>query len=301
MFRFQTREIKKVPDEEITELFNKIKTSRSIDRLIEMQHEISELHNKWLIENVGRFNLDMGQSYKSAYSEVLSFLAKRIELLDPNFGLNPEISHNETINGYKLYDCKGCVFCYSDFIELRKLFLDGSEQTMDYGDFYEQFDKIACTEWSKMNTTGDDWYVGFWKAEEGTDERENAWNLTRKQNAKALFDLPYSKTFLLKTIDHGCGNRMESVRYSNFLSVWFKRKLRLMNTQGTEIDEDALDNQYENYLRNFYASLYPSAFKPRSNDMWFEFKDGKYVNVANEKQCIQDAIYNELLKIKEDK
>jgi hypothetical protein len=257
------------------------------------------LHNDWLITNVGRWNLDIGRSYDSPYSEVLEFLAKRIKLLNPNFALNPEISQSEIVNGYKLYDCKGCVLCYSDFIEYKKLFEDDSEKVMEFEEFYEKFDGTACTEWSKMNTTGDDWYVGFWKAEEGTEEREQSWYLTRKQNAKALFDLPYSKTFLLKTIDHGCANRMESVRYSNFLCVWFSRKLDLMKTQNLEIDEKALDNQYENYIvevkRNFYLSLYPSMLRPRQDDVWYEYINGKFVNVANNKQTIQESIIDAIL------
>lgn len=280
MFMYQTRKPEPVSYDQISELFDKINQSRSTDELVEMQNEISELHNKRLIDLVGRCNLDMGQSYKSEYSEVLSFLAKRIALLNPNFASNPQISHTENVNGYDLYDCDGCVFCYSDFTELQKLFVDNSENTMDFEEFYTKFNNIACSEWAKMNTTGDDWYVGFWKAEEGSEERKNAWELTLKQNAKTLFDLPYSKTFLLKTIEHGCSSRRESVRYSNFLSVWVERKLKLMNTQSFVIDEYALDNQYDNYL----LSLYPNIFDTiKRSNVWFEFRDGKYVNTSNEK------------------
>lgn len=288
---FTRSDVKEVPHSEIQELFNKVQQSRSIDKLIELQNEISDMHTKWLIDRIGICNLDMGQSHKSVYSNVLSFLAERIDLLNPNFALNPEISNAESANGYDLYDCKCCVFCYSDFTELQKLFLDGSEKTMEYEEFYQQFDKMACTEWSKMNKNGDDWYVGFWKENEGTYERENAWYLTRRQNAQALFDLPYSKTFLLKTVKHGCANRMESVRYSNFLGVWMTKKLILINTQCLEINEDELDNQYENFMHRYYLSLYPSSFvKATDNNMWFEYKDGKWVNTANQQQKIRDEI-----------
>lgn len=265
MTSFHSHKNEPISSDKITELFDKIQKSRSIDKLVEMQNEISELHEEALIGRVGMWNLDLGRTYNSEYSDVLSFLASRINLLNPNFALNPKISHDEIVNGYNLYDCSVSIYCYSDFIEYEKLFNDNSNENTSFEDFYEKFDDIACTEWSKMNTTGDDWYVGFWKAEEGSEENKNAWYLTRRQNARALFDLPYSKTFLLKTVSNGCANRMESVRYSNFLCVWFERKLKLINNSNIEIDENALNDQYENYKKTLdekFIDLYPKISVP---------------------------------------
>jgi len=42
-------------------------------------------------------------------------------------------------------------------------------------------------------------------------------------NYKSLLELPYPRKHIKASIDHGCSNRMESVRYSNFFCEWIKR------------------------------------------------------------------------------
>jgi hypothetical protein len=38
-----------------------------------------------------------------------------------------------------------------------------------------------------------------------------------------IWNLPYPKEVVLKTIELDCGNRMEYVSYSNFLCEWLKK------------------------------------------------------------------------------
>lgn len=220
--------------DELNELYNRAKNTEIINELIDMQTEISDLHYIWIKHSGFMLALDCGQNVNTPYSTMLDFIANKINSLDPLFKLIPKTSHEEKVNGYYLYDSNNNIMCYSDFAEMKSLFNDDSQNTMTFSEFYNLFKNIACTEWGKMNTTGDNWYVGFWKANDGTDEKKNAWKLTREENAKALFNLPYSKTFLLQTVKFGCSNRMESVRFSNFVSVWFERKLKLMDSLNVE-------------------------------------------------------------------
>jgi hypothetical protein len=53
-------------------------------------------------------------------------------------------------------------------------------------------------------------------------------DLVCEDNFKGLCELPYPRELIKRTIDLGCGNRNESVRYSNFICEWVKRKAGLM-------------------------------------------------------------------------
>lgn len=102
---------------------------------------------------------------------------------------------------------------------------------MTFEEFEKEFTDIACTEWSKQNEHGIS-YTDFWKAEEGSYEKENAWTLTFNKNCKCLFELPYPKKLILNSVKHGCSNRLECVRYSNFFCEWIKRKIEIMNEKS---------------------------------------------------------------------
>lgn len=138
---------------------------------------------------------------------------------------------DEIVNGYHLYSCKTTIFLKSDFEDFCKLWhgdktpaIFGTMREIEYGndmtkeEFMEVYNQYACTDWSKMDEDGNPFEGEYWTASEGSDERNNASELTRKKNGECLFDLPYPKLFVLYTaIDLGCSNRMECVRYSNFI------------------------------------------------------------------------------------
>ena len=95
---------------------------------------------------------------------------------------------------------------------------------MPYDEFVVEFNQTACTDWNKIDEYGNS-YGGYWTYPKGSYEGDNAFFLTRQKNCQKLYQLPYSKSFLLHTIVIGCRNRMESVRYSNHLCEMFKKKL----------------------------------------------------------------------------
>ena len=67
---------------------------------------------------------------------------------------------------------------------------------------------------------------------ENTYEYNHAYELSQEKNFKCLCYLPYPREVIKQTIDLGCKNRQESVRYSNYLCEWVKRKIKFMNKQG---------------------------------------------------------------------
>ena len=130
------------------------------------------------------------------------------------------MKYAEEINGYKLYDTDSYIMDFELFEKLRQLLK--SNEPMLKEEFETKFENIACSDWCKMDRYGE-CYGGFWKYPEDTEERKDAYNLSRKDNYNGLWLLPYPKKMILKTIEIGCKNRMESVRYSNFLCEWVTR------------------------------------------------------------------------------
>jgi len=137
------------------------------------------------------------------------------------------INNKEKVNGYLLYGTNSLME-EDAYKFLCKIWNDENNNLEDKDKFMEKYDKNACTEWGKMDETGGS-FGGFWDYPEGTYERENASQLTKEKNGEALYKLPYPKKFILHTVDIGCSNRTESVRYSNFLCEWMKRKMTIMN------------------------------------------------------------------------
>ena len=97
-----------------------------------------------------------------------------------------------------------------------------------FEEFYKIYSETACAIWYKIDRHGET-FGGFWKYPEGSKERENAFELSREDNGKGLYELPYPKEVILETIIMGCGNSRECVRYSNFICEWVKRKIVRIN------------------------------------------------------------------------
>lgn len=188
-------------------------------------------------------------------------VVSRIKELEPSiYRQDLVISGEEKINGYELYHIEKSLFFYTKFqkylalwnndevnkkvkdqISVCKTILHSLPDDIiniicDYSyttemtkeEFLEQYEDKACSDWSKMDEHGTS-YGGFWWFPEGSYEYENAYKLSREKSGLCLWSLPYPKRFLLETIDIGCLNRMESVRYSNFVCEWMKRKIEQMN------------------------------------------------------------------------
>ena len=101
-----------------------------------------------------------------------------------------------------------------------------------FEEFYQEYDELACSDWSKQDREGE-CYGGFYKYPEDSYERIHAYDLSRADNGKGLWELPYPKEVVMETVELGCYNRMESVNYSNFLCEWVKRKLIQWEKENT--------------------------------------------------------------------
>lgn len=146
-------------------------------------------------------------------------------------------SDTEIINGFQLYACKNNTFSIELYEELVKLY--NSEKKYTFEEWKEIMDDECCTEWNKMDEHGES-YGGYWKYDKKTPEYKFAWRLSFDKNCKCMFDLPFSKDLLLKTIQIGCNNYSESVRYSNFLCICLERKL-------AAIARNVLNDKFDGY------------------------------------------------------
>lgn len=101
-----------------------------------------------------------------------------------------------------------------------------SKRIWTFEEWKTAMEKACCSEWYKQDKHGECYYT----YPEGSFEKENAWQFSFDESCQAMWDLPYSKELLLETIKIGCGNRMESVRYSSFLCVWLESKDKTLNS-----------------------------------------------------------------------
>jgi hypothetical protein len=131
------------------------------------------------------------------------------------------LDNTNEINGYTLYECDNIIMDWFSFIELTKLYK--SSKTYSKEEFFEKCSKICCTDWCKMDRHGE-CFGGFWLT-----DKENAWKLSQQDNFQGLYELPFPHDLIFRTIDIGCGNRSESVRYSNFLCWWIESKMKQLD------------------------------------------------------------------------
>ncbi len=134
------------------------------------------------------------------------------------------------VNGYELHSVKIDNFQmgYDAFIELVNICL--KPQPND-NEFYRWLDETLCTDWNKMDEYGES-YGGYWQYPEHSYERINAGTLSRHDNIQALIALPYPRTLIMWTINIGCSNRHESVRYTNtmcYIIEFYIKYLGLFN------------------------------------------------------------------------
>jgi hypothetical protein len=173
-------------------------------------------------------------------------------------------SSTEYINGYQLYDSTTFIFEWDYFKSLWDMWIKETNkeiifktnvqkilneyvindissiildylpkfQSYGYEKFCGKYDRTACTDWNKINRHGNS-FGGFWDYPDGSKEKENASALTRIDNGNALWELPYPRSIIYETINMGCLNRCESVRYSNFVCEWIKRKIEQINKKHT--------------------------------------------------------------------
>jgi hypothetical protein len=164
------------------------------------------------------------------FHEDIELVSEWIRDLSPEWFRLP-IQFDPTVRGYLMPPYSNELnILYEDFQLWSKYFLESPMEKPTFEEFRDWFTNNTCTEWAKMNRYGN-FYSGPWSAEEGSYERENAWQLCIEDNCKALYELiddgmPFK--FIKETIKIGCGNRQESVPYTVMLCEWMRRKIEQM-------------------------------------------------------------------------
>jgi hypothetical protein len=174
------------------------------------------------------------------YQDAAEELGKRLAALTPAWYLNPLLLPDIDEVGEVDFPCESIrdlKFGYHIYLDWKAIWFGRPDKhppeesprlapTASWEEFYKQFRKEACTEWHKMDEEGES-YGGAWQAEEGSEERKNAWELCGERNARALYSLGYPPAFIMHTIHVGCSSRRESVPYCAMLCEWMKQKIAL--------------------------------------------------------------------------
>lgn len=220
-------------DEDFADKYNKLVTSYMFDNPIPAYTKYTDqLYDD--VDYVERqvSALKPGMIYpRIVYMQEYYDMAQRFSArYNPKYELPLLMSTNETINGYDLYDTNDCFMRKSTFDTFARYWNENRQYSKKR--FMKYYNDFACSEWSKMDKYGD-YYNGFYNYPEGTYQREHAWELTRRDNGLALYNLPYPKRVILETIKYSCNTLKECVRYTNFLCEWIKRKMHQMNQPGS--------------------------------------------------------------------
>lgn len=189
-----------------------------IDKLYEIKDKMLDLQHDYMYKS--------GIHFLGAPNQIINDFNEKIQELEKKFGCTyndniVEMEKTEIVNGYHLFNVREVnIFLRNRYNELLELYNDTS---MTDEEFKIWFKRNACTEWCKMQPNGE-YFGGYYDT-----DRENAFDLTHKKNLDSLLKLPYSRKLMCETIDIGCGNLNESVRYTNFLCEWIKRKKEQIN------------------------------------------------------------------------
>lgn len=203
--------------------YDDIHKKNSLKYLYKLKSELIELQNIYLRDVCGMY---VDYIPIKPFDEYLKIIDSQMKVSSfSNFYLELKLSCEEEINGYKLFDTCDPIMDEVLFNKLKKYWYDKKIYSSE--EFLEIYKENICSEWAKMDKNGDS-FQGYWKYPKESYEYKNAFSLTIEENGKYLWELPYPKSFVLKTLDLGCSNRMESVRYSNFLCEWYKRKIEQM-------------------------------------------------------------------------
>lgn len=198
--------------------------SLELDELKQLKIDLYQLSSDYCRRN--RIHIEIGPF---PFMTDIQKVEKYIDLKAPDWYLQPIISREMKLHGYQLpSDLSSLQVSYDDFLDWEESW-NCIEKAPSWEEFWEWFQDNTCTDWCKMDKHGE-CYGGPWLFPEGSEERENAWNLCQQENARALFDLllppiSYPYTFLKLTIEIGCRNRNESVLYTISLCEWMRRKL----------------------------------------------------------------------------
>lgn len=135
--------------------------------------------------------------------------------------------HTTQLNGYDLYDFEEPVMVSYENFQEALMFSEETKPDLTWEEFKNEYEKTACSDWGRIDENGNS-FGGYWAQSKEELNGKYPYDLTREENAKLLFQLPYKKKLLIWTIRMGCPSRQECVRFSNFLCYWIDQKVRKM-------------------------------------------------------------------------
>lgn len=193
-----------------------IDEDRNIDEMIIDAFDSFEYVDFAYTKKLDRF------SVKSPYlNQICNSLDIQFKQLDKtNYHDNINLKKNTILNPYKYKLPDTFKIHKYNFLILKKFM--HSKKYSSFEQFKKKAEKMLCSEWSKMNEHGE-YFVDFYKYPENTEEYKNAYTLTRSRNIQFLFDLPYSKHFILKVAKFLCRYGPENVEMVYNLCEWIKQ------------------------------------------------------------------------------
>ncbi|MBX9636525.1 MAG: hypothetical protein K2Q45_03130 [Nitrosomonas sp.] len=96
---------------------------------------------------------------------------------------------------------------------------------MREAEFKQWLERNLCTDWNKMDLEGES-FGGYYKYPEDSDERDNAYTLTRELAIKKLCKLPFPYALIKWITMYGCNTRLESYRFVKNTCLWFDRMIK---------------------------------------------------------------------------
>ena len=242
-----------------------------IYELINTFNKYSKLSQDYIYSTSSRIDLDMGVfgiPRRTPYNIILEKINSKIESFYPKYNEKIIFTSDDCVNGYQLYNCNDNIFSLPDFLFLKEMY--ENNKSMTFEEFEQKFNSNACSDWSKMDEHGV-CFGGFWKSDD-KNIRDNAYSLSREHNCKKLYELPYSNKLKLWSVDFGCRNRLESVRYSNFLCHNLELKIIQMDEYMKQIDKQRQISKIENIIKNI--SMEPS----RIVDWYFDEEEKQKIS-----------------------
>ena len=121
---------------------------------------------------------------------------------------------------------------YESYKRLEKLYLE-NEYISDES-FTNICGKELCSAWGQVNKKGE-FFKGFWKYPEDSEQYKDAWLLTRESNIKKLINIKYPRRLILEIIKIGCANHKESIRFCESTCHFVKTMHERMHDKRTYV------------------------------------------------------------------
>lgn len=245
---------------ELIKKYNALKTL-SLENCKKLLTDFENFQNKYMKTEWIFF---VQYNKKSPFATIINNINNQCEQLEMEHNSELVSYHNckiktsdtEHVNGYYLFDIDSDIMNYSTFINcanqwkewkypfdnnIANVFIENTCLPFDIINIIIQYTLVkndknemlkwletnCCTDWNRINEHGDP-FRGYYEYPDNSDEYINAYDLTREKNFNCLLELPYPYEIIKYTINWGCNNRNESVRYSNFVCEWIKRKMVAM-------------------------------------------------------------------------